>query len=83
MKDAPNRTDAEPIVASRKNPDAFRELNEQTASLILAYTYRRTLDPQVTADLATETSAIAFEKRFRYRPRQGSRPGLAVWDRTT
>jgi RNA polymerase sigma-70 factor, ECF subfamily len=63
----PSRTDAELIVASRNDPSAFRELYDRWADRLLAYFYRRVLDPEVAADLLSETFAVAFERRARFR----------------
>lgn len=60
-------TDAELILASRTDPARFRELYDRHARDLLAYLYRRVLDPEVAADLLAETFAIAFERRARFR----------------
>ncbi|HEV2999215.1 MAG TPA: RNA polymerase sigma factor [Solirubrobacteraceae bacterium] len=60
-------TDAELIVASRTDPRAFRELYDRWADRLLAYFYRRVLDPDVAADLLAETFAVAYERRRRFR----------------
>jgi RNA polymerase sigma-70 factor (ECF subfamily) len=60
-------TDAELIVASRRDPRAFRELYDRWAEKLLAYFYRRVLDPEVAADLLAETFAVAYERRRRFR----------------
>jgi RNA polymerase sigma-70 factor (ECF subfamily) len=59
-------TDAELIVASRSNPAKFRELYDRLADDVLAYFYRRVLDPEVAADLLAETFAVAFERRAHF-----------------
>jgi RNA polymerase sigma-70 factor (ECF subfamily) len=68
-------TDAELIIASRRDPAAFRELYDRWAERLLAYFYRRVLDPEVAADLLAETFAVAFERRRRFR--NLGRPGEA------
>ena len=68
-------TDAELIVASRRDPRAFRELYDRWADKLLAYFYRRVLDPEVAADLLAETFAVAYERRRRFR--DVGRPGGA------
>ena len=68
-------TDAELILASRRDPAAFRELYDRWADGLLAYFYRRVLDPEVAADLLAETFAVAFERRRRFR--DVGRPGAA------
>jgi len=60
-------TDAELIVASRRDPAAFRELYDRWAERLLAYFYRRVPDPEIAADLLAETFAVAFERRGRFR----------------
>jgi len=60
-------TDAELILASRRDPLAFRELYDRWADRLLAYFYRRTLDAEVAADLLAETFAVAYERRKRFR----------------
>ena len=60
-------TDEELIVASRGDPGAFRELYDRWAERLLAYFYRRVLDPEVAADLLAETFAVAYERRGRFR----------------
>jgi RNA polymerase sigma-70 factor, ECF subfamily len=68
-------TDAELIVASRRDPAAFRELYDRWAERLLAYFYRRVFDAEVAADLLAETFAVAFERRHRFR--DTGRPGSA------
>jgi RNA polymerase sigma-70 factor (ECF subfamily) len=70
------RSDAELLIASRDDPAAFRELYDRWADRLLAYFYRRVLDPEVAADLLAETFAVAFERRRRFR--DVGRPG-ATW----
>jgi RNA polymerase sigma-70 factor (ECF subfamily) len=60
-------TDAELIVASRRDPHAFRELYDRWGDKLLAYFYRRVLDAEVAADLLAETFAVAYERRKRFR----------------
>src|SRR5437763_14822740 len=67
--------DAELILASREEPRLFRELYDRWADELLAYFYRRVLDPEVAADLLAETFAVAFARRDRFKD-QG-RPGVA------
>jgi RNA polymerase sigma-70 factor (ECF subfamily) len=70
---AADRSDAELILASRQDPELFRLLYDRWAGPLLTYLYRRTLDPEVAADLLAETFAVAFARRRRFRD-QG-RPG--------
>jgi RNA polymerase sigma-70 factor (ECF subfamily) len=69
------QTDAQLLTASRRDPAAFRELYDRWADRLLAYFYRRVLDPEVAADLLAETFAVAFERRNRFR--DVGRPGAA------
>jgi RNA polymerase sigma-70 factor (ECF subfamily) len=62
-----DRTDAELLIASRDDARAFRELYDRWAERLLAYFYRRVLDPEVAGDLLAETFAVAFERRRRFR----------------
>jgi RNA polymerase sigma-70 factor (ECF subfamily) len=68
-------TDAELIVASRRDPQAFRELYDRWAERLLAYFYVRTRNAEVAADLLAETFAVAYERRRRFR--DVGRPGGA------
>jgi RNA polymerase sigma-70 factor (ECF subfamily) len=67
--------DADLIVASRHDPQAFRELYDRWAERLLAYFYTRVLDAEVAADLLAETFAVAYERRGRFR--DIGRPGGA------
>jgi DNA-directed RNA polymerase specialized sigma24 family protein len=55
------------IVASRDDPQAFREFYDRWAETMLAYFCRRVRSPEVAADLLAETFAVAFEARGRFR----------------
>lgn len=68
-------TDAELIIASRRDPARFRELYDRLADDVLAYFYRRVLDPEVAADLLAETFAVAFARRRSFKDR--GKPGAA------
>jgi RNA polymerase sigma-70 factor, ECF subfamily len=68
-------TDAELILASRRDPQAFRQLYDRWAERLLIYLYRRVLDAEVAADLLAETFAVAYERRHRFR--DVGRPGGA------
>jgi RNA polymerase sigma-70 factor, ECF subfamily len=68
-------TDAELILASRRDPQAFRQLYDRWAERLLIYLYRRVLDAEVAADLLAETFAVAYERRHRFRDL--GRPGGA------
>src|ERR671914_502383 len=68
-------TDAELIIASRRDPAKFRELYDRLGEALPAYFYRRVLDAEVAADLLAETFAVAFERRGRFKDR--GKPGGA------
>ncbi len=68
-------TDAELIVASRRDPRLFRQLYDRLADDLLAYFYRRTRDAEVAMDLLAETFAVAFERRAHFEDR--GKPGAA------
>jgi RNA polymerase sigma factor (sigma-70 family) len=70
-----HRSDAELIVASRNDPDAFRTLYDRWAAPLLGYLLRRVPDPEVAADLLAETFAVAYEQRAKFR--DVGRPGGA------
>lgn len=61
------RTDAELLVASRADPEAFAALYRRHAEAILRFFARRTLDPEAAAELTAETFAQAFASRRTYR----------------
>lgn len=63
----PTHPDADLLRASRDDPAAFRAFYDLCARDVLAYFYRRTLDPQDAADLMMETFADAYEHRARFR----------------
>lgn len=61
--------DAELLLLSREQPDAFATLYERHAESMLRYFVRRTLDPEVAAELVAETFADAFASRRTFRQR--------------
>ena len=61
------RTDAELLIESRADPEAFGELYRRHAEDVLRYLARRTLDPEAAAELTAETFAEAFASRANYR----------------
>jgi RNA polymerase sigma factor (sigma-70 family) len=61
------RSDAQLLVASQNDPEAFAALYDRWARPLLAYYARRIRDPEVAADLTAETLAVVFEKRSRFR----------------
>src|SRR5438552_15695120 len=71
------RSDAALLLASRDDPAAFVELYRRHAEDLLRYFARRTLDPDVAAELTAETFAEAFASRHRFRERgAGAGPWL-------
>jgi RNA polymerase sigma factor (sigma-70 family) len=63
---ADERTDAEILLASQTDPNAFTELYRRHAEDILRYFARRTLDPEAAAELTAETFAAALATRANY-----------------
>jgi RNA polymerase sigma-70 factor (ECF subfamily) len=61
------RTDAELLAASARDPEAFGIFYDRYAERLLVYFARRTWDAQEAADLTAETFAAAFAARRRYR----------------
>lgn len=68
-------SDAELIVASRRDPHAFRELYDRWAERLLAYFFVRTRNAETASELVAETFAVAYERRRRFR--DIGRPGGA------
>ncbi len=62
-------SDDELWVAARTDVRAFRLLYDRWAEMLMAYFYRRTLDPEASADLVAETIATAYLRRNYYRRR--------------
>ena len=60
-------SDAQLLVASQSDPEAFGALYDRWARPLLAYFARRVRDPEVAADLTAETMAVVFAKRMRFR----------------
>jgi RNA polymerase sigma-70 factor (ECF subfamily) len=68
-------SDAELLVLSAEEPEAFTAVYERHAEAILSYFARRTLDPEASAELTAETFAEAFASRGRFRDRGGGGAG--------
>lgn len=62
-------TDAELLLLSRDDPEAFAQFYERHAEDVLRYFARHTLDPSSAAELTSETFAQAFASRARFRDR--------------
>ena len=60
------RSDSELLIASRTDPAAFAVLYERWSERVLGYFYRRTWDPQASADLLAETFAAAWLRRMEF-----------------
>jgi RNA polymerase sigma-70 factor (ECF subfamily) len=60
-------SDAELIVASVADPEAFCMLYDRWAGPLLAFIYRRVGNAEVAADLLAEAFARAFENRSKFR----------------
>jgi RNA polymerase sigma-70 factor (ECF subfamily) len=60
-------SDAELIVLSVVDPEAFCALYDRWAHPLLAFIYRRVGNPEVAADLLADTFATVFEKRSKFR----------------
>lgn len=60
-------SDAELIVVSTSDPEAFCTLYDRWAGPLLGFIYRRVGNPEVAADLLAETFARAFENRAKFR----------------
>jgi len=61
------RTDAQLLVASRTDPEAFAAFYRRHAEALLRFFARRTLDPEAAAELTAETFAQSFASRATYR----------------
>jgi RNA polymerase sigma-70 factor (ECF subfamily) len=68
-------SDAELIVVSVLDPEAFCVLYDRWAAPLLAFIFRRVCNPEVAADLLAETFATVFEKRSKFR--DSGHPGSA------
>lgn len=60
-------SDAELLVASEHDGEAFCELYDRWARPLSGFFYRRVRNPEIAADLMAETVAVMFEKRTRFR----------------
>lgn len=68
-------SDAELIVVSVVDPEAFCVLYDRWAATLLAFLLRRVGNPEVAADLLAETFATVFEQRAKFR--DSGHPGSA------
>jgi RNA polymerase sigma-70 factor (ECF subfamily) len=67
----PERTDAELLVASRRDADAFADFYRRHAERIVRYFAARVANPDAAGDLMAETFAAAFAAAPRYQPSDG------------
>ena len=74
MGDTSARAEADVLLASVDDPAAFRAFYDAWCTQVLGYFQRRVHDPELALELTTETFAIAFEKRSRFRW-MGKSPG--------
>jgi RNA polymerase sigma factor (sigma-70 family) len=65
-----SRTDEE--LLSGRDADAFEQFYVRNVTAVLSYFARRTTDPELAADLTSETFAAALAGRGRYRPGKGA-----------
>ena len=66
------RSDAELLGLTDTDPEAFGELYRRHIGAVVSFFARRTADPEVTAELAAETFAVALETRDRFDPARGT-----------
>jgi len=59
------------LLAAREQPDAFAVFYRRHVRTLAAYFWRRTQDPELTADLTAETFAAAFDGCGRFDPERG------------
>jgi len=70
------RSDAELLASTRRQPDAFALFYDRYERAIMGYLLRRTGDAEVAADLTAEVFAAALGAAHRYRP---DTPTAAAW----
>jgi RNA polymerase sigma factor (sigma-70 family) len=73
---ARERSDAELLAATRREPDAFATFYDRYERSIMGYLLRRTANAEVAADLTAEVFAAALVAAHRYRP---DAPTAAAW----
>jgi RNA polymerase sigma-70 factor (ECF subfamily) len=64
-------TDQQLLDATGKQPEAFGVFYDRYEAAIVAYFIARTRDPELAADLTSETFAAALAHRRRYRAKRG------------
>jgi RNA polymerase sigma-70 factor (ECF subfamily) len=68
-------TDADLLVAARRDAAAFRAFYERYAERVYGYHLRRVREPEAAHDLTAETFAQAWFARLRFRDRAGGTAG--------
>lgn len=76
MRDWTRCADADLLAVTRSEPDAFACFYDRYETPIVAYFMRRTRDPELAAELASEVFAAALGSADRYRPES---PNAAGW----
>lgn len=69
-------TDADLLAAAGSDPEAFGRFYDRYEAAVVGYFLRRTVAPEVAADLTAEVFADALAAAARYRPEA---PTAAVW----
>lgn len=69
---ASHQSDAELLGAVRADPDAFTRFYDRYEAAVVGYFGRRASDPEVVADLTSETFAAALRAAARYRAREAT-----------
>lgn len=68
-------TDAQLLRRTARDPEAFAELYRRHETIVVGYLVRRTRDPELAADLASETFATALLRANRFRDEEPSAVG--------
>ena len=66
------RSDAELLVDTRRDPEAFDEFYKRNFSRLTAYFWHRTRDRDTTSELIAETFTVMLESIGRYDPAKGN-----------
>ncbi len=66
------RSDAELLVDTRRDPEAFDEFYRRNVRPMTVYFWHRTRDREVTLDLVSETFTVTLESVERYDPAKGN-----------
>src|SRR5690606_2724600 len=71
-EDGPGSDDDACLVAARHDPEPFLEFYDRRYRRVSSFFYRRTLCPETTADLTSETFARIWDGRAKFDPQKGS-----------